>query len=302
MFKIVMVEKRRLNVDVWKTTAEFYASMRDLELKLKLYQRMLRGKGFEFDGFREYSQDDDSSIIDWKASSRAGKTVVKQYAQEKNLKVMFVVDVGEGMTFGSSNKLKCEYSAEMCVALSDLVLKTGNYAGYLLFNNNVVKYVQPSKENKKFQMLIDDLTDIETYKNSFDFSKVLDFIVSTFQSVDSIIFISDFVSLNETHKNLMAYLSQKYETLALIVRDPVEEFMPDINKEFIIEDPTSNRQILINPKVVRVEYNKNVKERDLRINSLFRMTGFDFINLKTDVSFVPVLSSFFRNRTKSLTG
>src|SRR3989344_8757002 len=100
---------RRLNVDIPGRISELQAAVRDFEFKTKLYRVILRGRGVEFDGFRSYSSDDDASAIDWRASRRANKLLVRQYIEERNLSVVFAVDVGEHMVFGSTEKLKCEF-------------------------------------------------------------------------------------------------------------------------------------------------------------------------------------------------
>ena len=57
------------------------------------YKSVFKGKGLEFAGYREYSPDDDSTMIDWKASSRANEIMVKEMVEERNLNVFFLIDV-----------------------------------------------------------------------------------------------------------------------------------------------------------------------------------------------------------------
>ena len=68
-----MEDKRKLNVDVGKSISDFKAAMKEFELKYKLYKIIIRGKALEFDSYRDYSTDEDSEAIDWKASMRANK-------------------------------------------------------------------------------------------------------------------------------------------------------------------------------------------------------------------------------------
>ena len=51
-------------------------------------------------------------------------------------------------------------------------------------------------------------------------------------------------------------LSSIFETVAIIVRDPLDIRMPDLNKEIVISDPESNKSLLINPKIAKNAYIK----------------------------------------------
>ena len=64
------------------------------------YKSVFKGKGSEFDGYRDYSLDDDASLIDWKASVRGNKLFVKQFVEERNINIFFLVDVSESMVLG----------------------------------------------------------------------------------------------------------------------------------------------------------------------------------------------------------
>ena len=86
---------RKLNVDIAGAIAKLDAMLKEFNLKQDIFKIMFRGKGLEFDGYRDFSPDDDAQDIDWKASSRSGRTIVKRYKEETDLKIMFLVDVGD---------------------------------------------------------------------------------------------------------------------------------------------------------------------------------------------------------------
>lgn len=59
------------------------------------------GEGIEFGGLRSYSETDDARAIDWKASLRSGKTLVKTFVPDREIPVWCVIDVSAPMGFGS---------------------------------------------------------------------------------------------------------------------------------------------------------------------------------------------------------
>src|SRR6056297_1611562 len=129
------IAKKGMNLDIGEKVSELESVMNKFKIKNILYKLIFRGKGLEFDGYRNYSQgDDDASMIDWKASNRGNNLVVRKYIEERDLKIVSVIDVSENMVFGSTNKLKCEYAAEFAAALAHLIITSNDQIGFIFYN------------------------------------------------------------------------------------------------------------------------------------------------------------------------
>lgn len=291
--------KRTLNTDIPGSISELQAAMKQFILKHRLYRILLRGKGLEFETYRKYAPDDDSTTIDWKASRRANTTLVKQYRDERNLKVVFLVDVGDNMVFGSSAKLKCEYAAEVVASFSHLINTTGDRAGLVLFSNEVKDYIKPGSGTKHFSLLVDKLTSADTYGGATDLGKGLDFALDyVSKNYDSLIIVSDFVYFDKSVIKKFYSVSAKFETLALMVRDPLDDALPDVSGEVVIEDPHSGQQVLLNPKVARGVYKKITNDQKEFVRRACLSAGADSLELDTSKQFVPTLSEFLKERLK----
>src|SRR5262249_58801684 len=62
----------------------------------------LRGGENEFERLREYGRDDEYRNIDWKATARRGRLIVREYQQERNQTVVCLLDCGRLMTAESA--------------------------------------------------------------------------------------------------------------------------------------------------------------------------------------------------------
>jgi len=151
-------QQRRLNVDVVGAITEFQSVMKQFRLRKDIYKIIFRGKGLEFEAFRDFTPDDDASDIDWKTSSRARKLLVKQYKEERDLKIMFLIDVGNNMVFGSGQKLKCEYITELVAAFSRIILDNNDQVGFFLFSDKVKHFIPPRVGENHFQFFVDLLS------------------------------------------------------------------------------------------------------------------------------------------------
>ena len=63
------------------------------------YKSIYQGNGLDFENLREYIPGDSIRDIDWKASSRSGKILIKRYIAEKKHNVMLVFDTGKSMRY-----------------------------------------------------------------------------------------------------------------------------------------------------------------------------------------------------------
>lgn len=86
-----------------------------------------RGIGAEFMELREYSVDDDSRLIDWKATARLGKLMVKVFEQESYMRVVLIVDETPSMFRGVIGKTKTEYSIRLASTLAEYFSKRYDY-------------------------------------------------------------------------------------------------------------------------------------------------------------------------------
>lgn len=292
-------KKGKFNADIPGSISDLQDALKEFFLRNKLYKILLRGKGLEFEAYRRFSPDDDSSAIDWKASRRSNTILVKQYKEERDLKIVFLIDVGENMVFGSSRKLKCEYVAEIVGAFSHLIITTGDRVGYVTFSDRVHNYILPSRGTKHFHRMVDIITDPLTYEGASDIQKPLDFMLDYLgKNIASVVIISDFLSFKEQHKKDLALVASKFETLVIMVKDPLDKILPNLSSEVVIEDPKTGQQLLVNPRVAKEAYARFSLEQESKLRSTCQKNNIDFLELSTDKPFVSTLATFIKGRSK----
>lgn len=288
----------KFNVDIAEKVAEFRSLIRKISTKEILFKILLRSRGLEFEGYRDFSLDEDASAIDWKASNRANKLLAKGYVEERDINVMFLVDVSDNMIFGSQEKLKCEFCAELVCALSDILINSGDKIGFILFSNEIIKINYPKGGKKQFDILIYEILNTDNYGgnyNSLDIFKKTNELLNS--SIDLIILISDFLNINKEVDKKLKELRSLSEVIAISIKDPLDMTLPDINKEIFIENPRTGGKILMNPRVAKRTYEKNsLKQRQLTKN-LFKNSDIDFLEISTEKDFYPDVANFLIQRS-----
>lgn len=287
-----------LNLDVAGKVSEFELFMKKV-LPRNIMWKVVFGKGLEFDGYRDFSPSDDAVNIDWKASVRAQKTLVRKYIEERDRKFMFLVDVSDNMVFGSTEKLKCEYSVELCAALSHLILSSGDRVGFALYNDKVKLMKSPELGLTQFDIFIHYLSDPDSYGGISNLNDILKEMIDMLDKGISVIFIvSDFIRVDGSYRKNLEVLSSLFETVALIVRDPLDNELPRLNREVVVEDPESGEKLLFNPKVAGRSYEKYAFEQLNFVKQVFRDYGIDFLELDTRIGFAEELAGFFKERIR----
>ncbi len=259
------------------------------------YASAFKGNGLEFANYREYTQNDDASRIDWKASSRAKQLLVKEFVEERNLNVHFLLDVSSKMVMGSSKKLKCEYAAELISSLAYTVLKTGDFVGLTMFSDKITKQVLPQTGLKQFHLVLDALSNLSYYYGGSNIGNVLRYAFDTFEERSLVILISDFINHDDFSKELKL-VSKKFDFIGFMIRDPIDVKLPDIKNQVLLEDPLTGERILVTPKKFKKLYEEEVSKEIRSLRRMFKDSGADFLELYTNDSFIKNLVEFFNRR------
>ncbi|MDQ3304951.1 MAG: DUF58 domain-containing protein, partial [Actinomycetota bacterium] len=102
-----------------------------------------RGGGTEFDALREYSTDDESRRIDWAATARSGRAIVRTYRAERNQTVVCLVDNGRTMAARVEGVPRLEHAMDAVMMLTHVASRLGDRAGLLAFDREVRAMVGP---------------------------------------------------------------------------------------------------------------------------------------------------------------
>src|SRR5215831_14680459 len=106
-------------------------------------QSLVRGPGIEYSDAREYTPGDDSRLIDWNLTARSDRPFVKDSFPERALDAWLVLDVSPSMAWGTARCLKGRLVTETAVAASELLSRSGNRVGVVLFGGGPPRIVPP---------------------------------------------------------------------------------------------------------------------------------------------------------------
>ena len=266
------------------------------------YRSVFKGRGLEFNEYRDYSIGDDASMIDWRASAKTGDILVRKYIEERDIDVFFLLDASSNMLFGSTDKLKVEYMIELVASLSHAVLEAGDNVGLGLFTDKIVEKIAPSRNREQFYLITKKMLEVENYGGRFDFNQACKFALSYLRESSILIILSDFSNLldNPANEEYLKLITKKFDVISIMIRDLRDREMPEDVGQVVLQDPSTDKTLIVEPELIKQAYERFIREQENKIKNLFFKEGASFIDIQTDKSFVKPLVGLFRARAARL--
>lgn len=194
----------------------------------------LRGRGLNFDELRRYQPGDDLRHLDWRASLRTGKPVVRTFTEERDRPALILVDQRMSMFFGSQQSFKSVVAAELGVLAAWMVFNAGDRVGGLVFNDSRIDSIAPLRSRKRVEALCSRIAAQNQALNASNpdaedadqLDKVLQRCLTLAGHDHLICIVSDFAGAGERTLQLMRQLAAHNDVIAMQVYDPIAMNLP----------------------------------------------------------------------------
>ena len=263
------------------------------------YVSVFKGRGMEFDEVREYQAGDDIRTIDWNVTARLGYPYIKRYTEERELTIMFLVDLSFSGEFGSMKQFKNEIATEICAVLAFSAVRNNDKVGLILFTDKIEKFVPPKKGKTHVLRVIREVLYFKPENKGTDISIALEYLLKVTKRKTVCFLLSDFIT--EGFERALRIANKRHDMVAVSITDPRELEIPNVG--FVeLEDAETGEITLIDTadRKMMERFNRfNVKNMEERAK-LFRGMGVDLVDVRTDSSYVEPIMKFFRAREKRL--
>ena len=158
-------------------------------------ERTLRrsAEGREFESLREYRTGDDYRTVDWKASARRGRTMVRVYQPERNQPVLLLLDCGRHMAGRVDGRRKLDHAVDAALRLAKVSLDAGDMVGVLAFASDVRTYLPPRKGHEHLRLLTESLYRAEAALEESDYGRAYDFAFARSSRRSLVVLFTDLV-------------------------------------------------------------------------------------------------------------
>lgn len=184
------------------------------------YNSIYKGRSMNFDELREYVPGDDIKDIDWKATSRSQKVLVRQYIAEKKHNIMFVMDTNKRMLADTD---KGEEKRDVALisggSLAYMVDHNGDYVSAIFPDDFSMKHFPFKRGLLNIENILSQYHDSVTLDNNSDLNNALSYLVRNIRRRMIIVIVTDMEGIKKLSDSLLRQLIIVHDVLLVNVSD-----------------------------------------------------------------------------------
>jgi uncharacterized protein (DUF58 family) len=181
-----------------------------------------RGSSWEFESLRDYTHGDDTRLIDWKATARRRKPIVRNQEAERNQTILILVDCGRLMNAEVEGLAKVDYAVNTALLLSHVALSRGDRVGLCTFSHKVHAWVPPRPHVAQNRLITEALYDLRGDFTESDHGRCLRLVRARHPKRALLVLLTDFVDA-DTAADMIAHLQlagRRHLILFVALGDP----------------------------------------------------------------------------------
>ena len=296
------------------TLAELLETVRRVEIKTNrlvndtmvgAYLSHFKGRGMDFEELRDYIPGDDVRDIDWNVTYRMGRPFVKRFREERELGLILAVDISGSSAFGSHQRSKREFAAEVAATLAFSAARNSDKVGLLLFSDQIELFLPARKGRRHILRAIRELLTFQPVKRGTDISGALSFLNRVLHRRAIVFLLTDFlhcfgdaaISPGGDVTQEIGRTNSRHDLVCVHLHDPRESQLPDAGL-VTLEDAETGELLELDSarETVRRAYAEVNAARLTALDRALTQAGVDTLRLSTAEPFAHVLQRFFELR------
>lgn len=137
-----------------------------------------RGLGLEFHQLREFRDGDTLRQIDWKATARKRTPIAREYQDERDQQILFLLDCGRRMRSQDGDLSHFDHALNASLLLAYVALRQGDAVGAMTFAGDDRRHLPPGKGSAQLGALLNTVYDLQTSQRPADFPEAVQAVLS----------------------------------------------------------------------------------------------------------------------------
>ncbi len=260
------------------------------------FHSVFKGSGLEFSEVRSYQYGDDIRTIEWKVTAKGHGTFVKNFKEEKEQNIFFILDVSASQEIGTERQ-KIDVGKEICGVLTLSAIKEQAHVGIIGFSDRKELYIKPAKGLKHAYDILFRIFNLKPQSLRTDLNKSLAFTLSFLKRKSVVILISDFID-SGFEQNLIT-LAKKHDLVVIHLSDKREIDFPRMGI-IPLYDKETQKTIWVNSSSskFRLKVNDIFKKNKEILEDICRKQEANYLWVDTNEEYVTKLVKLFRIRNK----
>jgi uncharacterized protein (DUF58 family) len=262
-----------------------------------MHRSPFHGFNIEFASYRDYTPGDDLRRLDWRVFARTERHYIKQYEEESNVRVTFVMDASASMKYKGARVAlsKFDYASTLVVALSMLLTRQQDPVGLVLFDEAATTVLPPYATQAQVAVIA-GLLERCTPARKTELGGLLRSVMSQLRRRSLLIIVSDlFTDLEAVYDGLNRLRFHGHEVLIMQVLDRDELELP-FDGPTIFRDIEGTEELFAEPWAFRRSYQKAMDDFLEEVRKECGNRGYDHVRFLTDEPLGASLSLFLHSR------
>jgi uncharacterized protein (DUF58 family) len=280
------------------------ASLRALELAIGRrvdgllagdYRSAFPGIGSELHQVRQYEPGDDVRRIEWNVTARTGRPHVRVELAERVLVTWLVIDASASMAFGTADRRKADVAEGVALAVGYAATRRGNRLGLVTFGSAQPRLRRPRQGRAA---LLDTLQALRVAPGGdATLTEALELVDRVAVQRALVVVVSDFRGPRDWRLPMLR-VAGRHPTVAVEVRDPREQELPDLG-ELRLVDPETGRQLRVDTRdrKLRERFATAAADERRSLVTTLASAGVRHVPLSTQGDWLRPLAAFLRRST-----
>lgn len=212
------------------------------------YLSVFRGSGIEFETVREYADGDPQRAVDWNVTARTGRPFVKTYVDERDLTMLFLLDLSASMRSGLGVMSARQAAARVMACLAFSAVRHGDKVGLVAFTDRIEARVPARKGVRHALRLVRDALALPAPHVGTSPAAALDFASKAVRRHAIVFLISDFIA--DDWQRPLARCALRHDVVA--VRLATGAMQGSVDGLVRVVDPESGREQVLDFGSARV--------------------------------------------------
>jgi uncharacterized protein (DUF58 family) len=260
------------------------------------YKSCFKGMGIDFEDVREYQHGDDVRTIDWNVTARTSKPYVKQFMEERELTLYFLIDVSASGTFGSGDMTKLEVAAQIFALLAFASAHNNDNVGLILFSDQIELCIKPRKGSNNIMFMIHQILAHKPKSKKTNIAQALTYLRKVRLGRCVTFLFSDFI--DQGYRDSMREVARIHDLVCVSFSDLRERELPNCGILEIVDAETGSVMTIdCSNKILREKVGALARQRENDLYEFCREINSDLLHLNSSDDYLHKIISFFRSRS-----
>lgn len=258
-----------------------------------------RGRGLDFEEFRQYQPGDDVRNMDWLVTMKTDQPHIRLFQEEKDRSVLFCIDQSRHMFFSTMDTMKSVVAAHVLAACSWQVLGQGDRVGALVFSDNSTTWLPPKRTQGQLLNVFRtleaqslSLAKMAGTRKMASYSHHLNHALRRMSLQQPkgalIVLISDFYKFDSQSIRRVAQLKRHNDLMCIAVQDPMEQSLL-VDETLCFSD--GEYQVAVDSGLAAkiANYNSHWQKHRGEVKARLQSMGIPYVELDTSGDHLPQL-------------